>query len=291
MGYVAFTVRFCGKKLGVGLDRVAVMMSVYKGDRLGFLIDACDSVLNAAHKNIEFHISVDGPVSDDVRHYLKRLEFDGRERISVGFYDENMGLAFRLNQLIEISLKGDADFFARMDADDISHPLRFSEQIEYLKRYPDVDVLGTGHVEIDENNIKQYEKIMPESHDELLRNIIKRCPFNHPTVMFRRSVFERTATRYKPSLQNTQDYYYWVDLLSEGFRFGNINKPLLQFRVDHKFYKRRGAKKALNDFKARVYAMNRLKCRSFYNLMIAFGLVCLRLSPSWLKVWAYRKLR
>lgn len=55
-------------------------------------------------------------------------------------------------------------------------------------------------------------------HEKIKKNVIKKCPFNHPSVMFRNLIFEE-GFRYKDSLKNTQDYYLWVDLLAAGKRF------------------------------------------------------------------------
>lgn len=268
---------------------LAVIMSVYKNDKLEWLDAACASVLENSCPPSWFLIAVDGPVPQDIEKYLRRLSL--QQEIVVLFNAENKGLAFRLNQLLDIALDKGVDFIARMDADDISHPTRFEEQLKFFSDNADVDVLGTGHKEVDEAGVALFEKVMPCEHELLAKNIIRRCPFNHPTVMFRSTIFSRTSKRYDPSLQNTQDYYFWVDLMSEGFRFANISTPLLDFRISEDFYKRRGGKKALNDFNARLYAMNQLKCRSFNNLIVALGLLALRLSPGWVKAWAYRKLR
>lgn len=58
---------------------------------------------------------------------------------------------------------------------------------------------------------------MPETHHELIKSIVKRSPFIHPSVMFRGSVVEHI--RYNDSLMNTQDYYLWIDLLSKNINF------------------------------------------------------------------------
>ena len=268
---------------------LAVIMSVYNNDRLDWIKLACDSVLENTYSPLWFLIAVDGPVTEDIARYLRHLT--QRKEVLVVFNSENKGLALRLNQLLDMALDRGVDFIARMDADDVSHSTRFEEQLRFFSQNVKVELLGTGHREVDEMGNFLFNKYMPSEHEELEKKIIHRCPFNHPTVMFRSAVFSRTGKRYDPTLQNTQDYYLWVDLLSEGVRFANISKPLLDFRIGEEFYTRRGAKKALNDFRARLYAMKRLECRSFSNFVVAVGLLSLRLSPGWVKVWAYKKLR
>ncbi|MDV5059493.1 glycosyl transferase, partial [Vibrio diabolicus] len=120
--------------------------------------------------------------------------------------------------------------------------------------------------------------------------IIKRCPFNHPSVMFRMSVFE-DGFRYKSELMNTQDYYLWVDLLAAGKNFANINEPLLMFRINESFHSRRGFKKAMNDLNSRIYAFKKLDVLNLSNIIHTISLFLLRIAPTSIKKWAYKTLR
>ncbi|MEY2344619.1 glycosyltransferase [Proteus mirabilis] len=74
-------------------------------------------------------------------------------------------------------------FIARMDADDICEPTRFQKQIEYFESNPHVAVCGTQVTEFHDNGYTQIKKNTNRT-SHLYKNIIKRCPFNHPTVMF-----------------------------------------------------------------------------------------------------------
>jgi hypothetical protein len=132
---------------------------------------------------------------------------------------------------------------------------------------------------------------MAKTNEILVKNIIKKCPFNHPTVMFRTTVFLNSNVRYKAELMNTQDYYLWVDLVKAGYLFANINEPLLKFRIDENFHTRRGLKKAINDLKARFYAFKVLRNFSMSNLLHVTLLFALRISPATIKKIAYKKLR
>ncbi|MBE8233761.1 MAG: hypothetical protein HAW67_08500 [Endozoicomonadaceae bacterium] len=99
------------------------------------------------------------------------------------------------------------------------------------------------------------------------------------------------GNRYNVSLLNTQDYYLWVDLIAAGNTFSNINKPLLYFRKNSSFYKRRGFKKVFNDIRCRLYAMQKLNCFSLKNLFYLVSLVIIRIAPSKLKKLAYHFFR
>ena len=270
--------------------KVAVAMSVYKTDKLCFLQQAVQSILSQTYTNFDLYIEVDGPVSDEVRGYLSLLQDE--LNIFVNFNEKNLGLAFRLNQIIDKVLKNqNYSFIARMDADDISCPTRFDKQVEFLTSNSDISIVGSDVLEFSEDGTVDFYKKMPSDHDFLVNSIIKRCPFNHPSVMFRVDVFEKHALKYKEELQNTQDYYLWVDAIKSGIKFSNINEPLLKFRIDDKFHSRRGVKKAKNDFNARIYAIRELELGSINNYLFSVVLFALRLSPVMVKKWVYSKFR
>jgi hypothetical protein len=203
----------------------------------------------------------------------------------------NEGLAYSLNEGIEYILNHlDVQYIARMDADDISLPSRIEEQVSLLDNNDGVDVVGTDIIEFNEISGSEFYKAMDTYHEKMLNRIIKRSPFNHPTVVFRKCVFE-SGLRYKASLKNTQDYYLWIDLLAAGYKFYNINKPLLRFRIDENFHKRRGVSKALNDVRSRIYAFKNLNNVSLSNILYVFALFFLRLSPEFLKKVIYKYAR
>jgi len=271
------------------MGSVAVAMSVYKADKLAFIKECIKSLLDQTYKKITVFIMVDGPVSPTVESYLKELSEDSFFNIT--FNPTNLGLATRLNQIIDkVQDVGTYAYLARMDADDVCEPERIQKQVEFFDDYPEVSVVGTDLIEIDSDGNHMFYKSMEKTHELLVKNIIKKCPFNHPTVMFRNTIFEGNV-RYKSWLQNTQDYYLWVDLVKSGFLFANINQPLLKFRIDDDFHKRRGLKKAMNDLKSRVYAFQVLKNISIRNCLHVILLFVLRLSPAVIKKTAYKFLR
>ncbi|WP_071547792.1 glycosyltransferase [Providencia rettgeri] len=270
--------------------KIAVIMSVYKNDDPIFLDAAINSVLNQTFKSFDIYLQVDGQVPIQLSNKLNNYQ-NNYQNIYIEFINENKGLAWQLNRAISrLSTSNIYSFIARMDADDICEPERFQKQIEYFHNHPDVAICGTQVIEFHEDGYTQLKKI-PCSHAILSRYIIKRCPFNHPTVMFNLSNININHIHYNPALMNTQDYYLWVDLLEKKYIFGNLDEPLLRFRVDKNFYNRRGFKKAKNDFNARLYAMKKLDLFSPLNFIFLLLIVSLRLSPPFLKKFAYKYLR
>ncbi|WP_234915337.1 glycosyltransferase [Aeromonas veronii] len=265
-------------------------MSIYCKDTLDNIKESISSILTQSYTKIMLLVQVDGFVENEVNVYLNHLSTRD-PRVKVFFNDNNQGLAYRMNQLIDILVVcPDVKYVARMDADDISINTRLEKQVNFLDINFDVDVLGSDVIEINAKGQPVFYKRMSSEHSEIQKNIIKKCPFNHPTVMFRKEVF-MGGIRYNNKLMNTQDYYLWVDLLAAGMKFANINEPLLYFRVDESFHSRRGWKKAINDLNSRLYAFKNLDVINFGNIVHTVCLVTLRLSPSFLKKLVYKYCR
>lgn len=270
--------------------KIAVAMSVYKSDVKNYVVESVNSILSQTYKNFHLYIEVDGGVDSDVERFLCSLS--NQSNVSVSFNDKNKGLAYRLNCIIDKSLQqGGFDYLARMDADDISEPNRFELQVKFLTENPNVYIVGSDVVEIDNQGNSIFYKRMIPDNKTLVNKVIKRCPFNHPTVMFRMDVFSRYNLRYKPELMNTQDYYLWVDVIYNKLSLANINSPLLKFRIDQSFHRRRGLKKSLNECKSRFYAMNKLSIMTPSNVVHTILLFMLRLSPEYIKRVAYKYMR
>jgi glycosyltransferase involved in cell wall biosynthesis len=261
-------------------------MAVYKGDRTDWLSHSIESILDQTYSDFVFIIAIDGDVSVELMNTLN-FYASADERIILTKSSVNLGLSSCINYIIDIAHQISPQFFFRMDADDISCRDRLEKQIAFLKLNPDVSVLGSSLTEIDEKDRVVGHRKLPESHNEIVDMLPKRCPINHPTVVFRFDVF-RQGVRYEDSLRNTQDYFMWINLVKSNIRFANLKEELLRFRRVNDFYKRRGFSKSINEFRARLYAMNALKRKSFTNVTYASAVFFLRLLPSKLVKLAYR---
>lgn len=109
---------------------------------------------------------------------------------------------------------------------------------------------------------------------------LKKCPFVHPTVMFKSSVFNN-GMRYPENQPLTEDMCLWLELISANKKFANIDSVLLKYRINEQTLKRRrGLNKAVTELSTRLYYAKKLKMLSVRNLLyilIHFGV---RVLPS-----------
>lgn len=242
---------------------VAVILSIGPAEQLSHIEEAIDSLRKQDYRDgkITIYCFIDGNRDEKINFYLgEQSAFDDFNLI---FSFENMGLAHALNTLIDVVLAKDgAEYVARMDADDISLPCRISRQIAFLEANKEICVLGSWLYEFSEGSNEDYLKRMETNPKKLRRKLFWRCPLNHPTVMFRRRVFEK-GYRYRSDLIVSQDYDLWIRMSLDGLLLANIPVPLLRFRRQSNFFLKRGAAKAWLEFK---YKMLHLVTRRPYDI-------------------------
>ncbi|WP_268741377.1 glycosyltransferase [Alteromonas aquimaris] len=261
-------------------------MAIYEHDKVRWVKQAIDSILNQDYRDFSFIIIIDGDISDSM-HKLLNEYTEKDKRLVLAKCNVNNGLAAAMNFAVEWGMQFNPDFFVRMDADDIAYPNRLSRQITYLQSHKQIAVLGSALEEINENGRRVGQRVMPTSHKRIVRMLPRRCTLNHPTVTIRYNVF-KDGNRYNAALKNTQDYFFWITLAKQGYVFRNLKDKLLSFRRVNNFYKRRGISKSINEFRARFLAMKELRRFTILNVAYACGVLTLRLMPSKIVKFAYK---
>jgi glycosyltransferase involved in cell wall biosynthesis len=125
---------------------------------------------------------------------------------------------------------------ARCDADDLNAPGRFEAQAAFLTEHPDTDVLGGDLVEFWPDG-RERRKLMPLTHEEIVRYARWRSPINHNTVVYR--VDAVLGAGGYPDLPHKEDYALWLRLIGAGAWFANLRSDLVRARLGQSFYRRR----------------------------------------------------
>ena len=178
---------------------------------------------------------------------------------------------------------------ARMDSDDVALPNRCELQLQKFQEDPGLAIVG-GAIDEFEGSIDNVvsHKDMPCSHQEILQYAKMRNPFNHPTVMYRKSVI--LALGGYPHNILHEDYALWANLLLSGARGYNLPNTLCYMRVDSGMYNRRGGWAYLKlAFQLRwgFYKKGLYTFWSFLFVMSGLTLVCLL--PPDLRKKTYRR--
>lgn len=207
------------------MDGISVIMSTYK-ENIDDLKMSIESILNQTYKMFEFIIILDNPNNHIHEEIIKEYsKFDKR----IKFYknEKNIGLAMSLNKGISLA---QYEYIARMDADDISLSNRFEKQIKFLQKNPDVSLVATNKILIDENNsIVGYGNKLPKKQTTIKKGLEYISMVVHPSVMARKKDIE-IVNGYR-NFPASQDYDLWLRLISNEKKISFIDEYLIKYRM------------------------------------------------------------
>jgi glycosyltransferase involved in cell wall biosynthesis len=195
-------------------------MPVY--NEQNYLRASIESILNQTFKDFEFIIIDDGSTDDSA----KIIESYKDPRL-IFYQSENKGMVHQFNFGIN---KARAPIIARMDADDIAEWNRFEEQNKFLEIHPEIHVVGSNVIFINENGEVLCKKKYLEYHQKIEFMMPIESAVCHPAVMIRREVFDRIGV-FDTAFGYAADHKLFLDIISSGYQFYNIQKILLKYRV------------------------------------------------------------
>lgn len=265
----------------------SVLLSLYYKENPAALRQALDSVFTQTVRSNDVVLVEDGKLVPELEAVVKEYESRYPE-LHVVRFEKNRGLGYALNDGL---LECKNELVARMDTDDISKPTRFERELQIFKEHPYYGIVGTW---LDEFYTTPDEIVgqrrLPETSDEIYRYGKRRCPFNHSTVMYRKSEVLRTGgyqTRYFP-----EDYFLWCKMLRQGTKAYNIQESLLWFRSSPETYRRRGGWKYACDETITQWNIYKL---GYISLPIMMSNVAIRFTvrilPNFLRSSLYKIIR
>ena len=264
---------------------ISVSMCVYGGDNPQWFRAAVESILQQSVMPQEVILVVDGPVSEDLEIVIK--EYEKIPYIKVFWLPENVGHG----NARRISLENcSGDFVALMDADDISLPDRFAQQVDMFQRYPEISIVGGQIAEFigDVHNVVGYRRVRTND-SEIRADLRKRCPMNQMTVMFRKEDV-LAAGGYLDWYCN-EDYYLWIRMYQKEMKFANTDSVLVNVRIGEDMYKRRGGwKYFLSEWRLQNYMLaHRIVDPVTYGINVAKRLVVQVLLPNQTRGYVFQK--
>jgi glycosyltransferase involved in cell wall biosynthesis len=220
-------------------EKYSVLMSIYNKENPGFFRQSVKSMINQTIKPDEIVIVKDGKLTPELEEVFKEFENEGI--LKVVALEKTKGLGEALNIGMENCRN---EIIARMDTDDISREDRCEKQLKMFMDNHALSIVSSSIAEFDES-IEEISAIkgLPITHRDILNYAKKRNPFNHPSVMYKKTAVEK-AGGYK-HFQFFEDYYLWVRMIMSGAICANIDESLLYMRANSNMYNRRGGLKYL----------------------------------------------
>lgn len=204
-------------------------MTVYNGAE--FLRETIDSILAQDYKDFTFLI-VDNASTDTSREIIKSYN---DPRIQLEALPENIGQIPALNKGLSLI---HTSYIARMDADDIALPHRFSRQVEFMDANPQVAVCGSYALAFNTDTRKTEPWHHPVSNDDIAVRLLFECCLVHPAVIMRKEFLDKHLLKYHEQIGHSEDWLLWQQVARYG-KLYNIPEILLRYRVHGKSESRR----------------------------------------------------
>lgn len=262
--------------------KYSVLMSVYYKENPEFLKQSIKSMLNQTLPADQIVLVKDGHLTKDLEAVIEEYVNKYPSLFTIVSLKENIGLGRALDKGLEYCRN---ELVARMDTDDISLPDRCRLQVEAFVKDPKLSIIGTFINEFydNPNNLVSSRKV-PLKHEEIVKFIKRRSPFNHPTVMFKKSEVLRCGGY--GHLRRKQDLDLFSRMMNNGCKGANIDKSLVLFRSNEDSFKRRKSWSYCKSYIVAQYTIWKRGHCSFIDLVyVVTGQMVMFLSPMWLLKW------
>lgn len=202
--------------------RISVLMGIY--NCAPTLQEALDSLYAQTYQGFKIILCDDGSKDET----LKIAEENARlhDNIIVIKNEKNIKLAATLNRCLEYA---DTEYCARMDGDDISIPIRFEKEINFLDANPEYALVSCPMIHFDESG--EWRRGTISEHEPTKASFSYGTPFCHAPVMMRTAALKRIGgycTAQK--VERVEDYYLWYKFYRAGYKGYNLDEHLYMMR-------------------------------------------------------------
>ena len=234
--------------------RVSVIMGIY--NCAPTLVEALDSLYAQTYQNFKIILCDDGSTDETYKvaeHYASK-----HDNIILVRNERNMGLNYTLNHCLEYV---DTEYVARMDGDDISLPIRFEKEINFLDEHPEYAIVSAQMIHFDE----QGEFGQGHGGGEPTKEALNYGPpFCHAPCMVRTEAYNAVGGYTVDSrLIRYEDYNLWMKMFEKGYRGYNLTDVLYAMRDDRNAALRRSPKSRMRGIYAHFLAYKRLNLSLF----------------------------
>jgi glycosyltransferase involved in cell wall biosynthesis len=263
----------------------SVLISVYHKELPSNLIDCFESIFFQTKSTNDLVLMCDGPLTKELDEVIAHYQEKYPDVLKVYRLEKNLGLGIALSIGVQ---KCKNEFIARMDSDDIASSNRCEKELHVITK--GYDIVGSNIAEFIDNieNVIAI-RVVPEHHKDIVKFAKKRNPYNHPSVMYRRSkVLE--AGNYR-DVYRLEDYYLWIDMINAGCKGYNIQENLVHMRSTDDMYKRRSGKALVKSlFKLRKYMLDNGIINKVEFMSICSIQTMLAIIPNSLRSFLYKEV-
>lgn len=246
-------------------EKISVILSVYNCEKT--IDKAIKSILDQTYTNWVMIICDDGS-TDRTYEIINNYKDNYPDKFIIVKNETNMRLPYSLNRCLELV---ETDIVARMDGDDWSHPERFEKQLGFLKKHPEIDLVGTGVTVSDgEKKIGSIIKI-PQPTKQTMTH---QNAFSHATIMTYKKIYDALGGySLDRSVHRVEDVDLWCRFLSAGYKGYNLQEELYCILEDRNAVKRRTLSARINEAKTKSNGFKKMGFSAFVCIKPYFGIL------------------
>lgn len=234
----------CKRSIGGSMKtKINVIMGIYNCAET--LNAALDSLLLQSYQNFKVIMCDDGS-TDDTICVARKYTHQYPDKFLLIRNERNMGLNYTLNHCLKYV---DAEYVARMDGDDISLPLRFEKELNFLIENPQYTIVSTPMIYFDENG--EYKR-GNGGYAVSNRTTSTGPSFCHAPSMILTEAYKAVGGYgVGKRLMRVEDVHLWYKMYAKGFKGYVLDEPLYAMRDDRNAIHRRKFKYRINSFLVR----------------------------------------
>ena len=179
-----------------------------------YIADAINSILDQTYENFEI-IIIDDHSTDETYEILQDFE-KAHRNIILHRNSSNLKIAVTLNNALALA---SGEYIIRMDGDDISEPERLERYLQAIMSNPDLDILGSSVVSIDESGRELGRTIFYEDFNLIKRTLKYRSPCAH--IWIAKVEVYKALGGYR-NIPGAEDYDFLLRAITSGFKVCNI---------------------------------------------------------------------
>lgn len=171
------------------------------------LITAIDSCITQDFTDHEILVLCNGPKRNAIAEFL-RYRYLQNTFVKI-FVIDSSGIVPSLNYGLSIA---NGKYIARLDSDDYSHTSRLSIQLQYMKLYPQTNLISTDYAITSSTISHEFDPKDVTLGRHITRKIYYSNPIVHPSVLMLKSDVLEVGGY--PNLPFAEDYGLWVKLFA-----------------------------------------------------------------------------
>jgi glycosyltransferase involved in cell wall biosynthesis len=198
---------------------ISVLLPTYNSERT--VAPAINSILGQTYQDYELLVLDDGS-SDNTVACVNKIS-DSRIRV---IRLDHQGLAGTLNVGLSAAR---FNIIARMDADDLSSPVRFEKQLCLLEKLPENVLISCWYAIFSDDSIL-YTISTPTESDDIKKGLLLHSYISHPGLMFRKDVLVRCGGYTTSNAEKAfEDYETWL-AIKDKVEFAIVSEVLVYQR-------------------------------------------------------------